>query len=256
MSEDFPEAERSEIRPGPGVFATTRWSLVLSTRSEDVPESARALEQLCQVYWYPLYAHVRRQGVGPAEAEDLTQAFFARLLEKKWLQTATPERGRFRSFLLTSLQHFLANEWDRARAQKRGGQFQFFSLDAALGEERWVQEPATQQTPENEFDRRWAVSLLETVLNRLQQEYVQNGKGALFEQLKGAVGGDSSEHLEAAAAPILNLSPGAVRVAAHRLRRRYRELLREEIAQTVASPSEVDQELRHLFAALSGTTPD
>ena len=256
MTDDLPEAQHAEIRPGPEVFATTRWSLVLSTRSGDAPESARALEELCQAYWYPLYAHVRRQGVGPTEAEDLTQAFFARLLEKKWIQAATPERGRFRSFLLTSLQHFLANEWDRARTQKRGGQFQFFSFDAARGEQFWVQEPVTHQTPEREFDRRWALSLLETVLDRLQQECVLNGKAALFEQLKGAVCGDTPERLETKAARVLNLSPGAVRVAAHRLRRRYRELLREEIAQTVASPSEVDLELQRLFAALSGTTPD
>ncbi len=248
------DATEAPHGPGARAFVTTRWSLVLSVRSTGAPEATQALELLCRDYWYPLYAHVRRLGVSPVEAEDLTQSFFARLLKKEWIHAATPERGRFRSFLLTSLQHFLSNEWDRARTQKRGGRFQFLSLNAASGEERWALEPATHLTPEREFDQRWAMALLETVLMRLQREYSENGKRDLFEHLKGAVSGEAPDRLASTAGPGLGMSAGAVRVAAHRLRKRYRELLREEIAQTVSNPSDVDQELRHLFAALSATT--
>lgn len=247
-----PEPVEPEPSPPPSpVFVTTRWSVVVSAQGNDSPEAARALEHLCQAYWYPLYAHVRRLGHGPADAEDLTQAFFAKLLEKGWLAVADRDRGRFRSFLLGSLKHFLANEWDRARALKRGGRVQIISLDAPVGEDRLRQEPATANTLEREFDRRWALALLDTVLGRLEREYAEQGKAALFQQLKGTLGGDRAASAHAQLARSLAMSEGAVRVAAHRLRRRYRELLRLEIAPTVATADEVEDELRQLFAALA-----
>lgn len=225
--------------------------MVLSAGQNHSPEAARALETLCQVYWYPLFAYVRRTGRQVADAEDLTQAFFARLLEKDWLAEADRERGRFRSFLLGSLKHFLANEWDKAQARKRGGGCHLVSLDAQTADRRLQQEPADAATPETAFDRRWALTLLSTVLDRLGKDYAQGGKTRLFEQLKGTLEGDRSEISYARLAQELALSEGAVRVAAHRLRRRYRELLREEISQTVSSPDEVEDEWRHLLQALS-----
>ena len=233
------------------VFATTRWSLVSAAQGPESPAATQALEHLCQAYWYPLYAHARRRGVIPAEAEDLTQSFFAQFLAKKGLAVVQPERGRFRSFLLAAFNHFLANEWDRARAQKRGVHHQILSLDVPKGEDRWVDEPATQCTPEQDFDRRWALALLGRVLHQLEQEYLREGKAQLFEHLKGTVGGDSAALSGSELAQALNISEGAVRVAAHRLRQRYRDLLRGEIAQTVATPKEIDDELRHLLAAVS-----
>jgi len=234
------------------VFATTHWSVVLSAGDHDSPESSRALETLCRSYWYPLYAYVRRTGKSPQDAEDLTQAFFARLLEKEWLAAADQTRGRFRSFLLSSLKHFLANEWDKASAQKRGGRVRFLSLDSKAAETRFHREPADTDAPDKQFDRRWALTLLDTVLNRLQQEYADEGKSNLFEHVKGTLGGDRASAPYARIAEALNMSEGAVKVAVHRLRQRYRAILRSEIAQTVATEVDVEDELRHLFAALSG----
>jgi RNA polymerase sigma factor (sigma-70 family) len=247
-------ASERETRTPPAspVFVTTRWSVVVSAQGKDSPAAARALEQLCRAYWYPLYAHVRRAGHTPADAEDLTQAFFARLLEKDWLGMADRERGRFRSFLLGSLKHFLANEWDKARARKRGGHLQVVSLDAPAGEERFRQEPMAQGSPDREFDRRWALALLDTVLARLEQDYAQAGKAVAFQHLKSALSGGRSDVPYARLSEALGMSEGAVRVAVHRLRQRYREVLREEIAQTVATATEVEDELRQLFAALAG----
>ena len=247
---EYPE-NKNPPAPGAGAFATTRWSLVLAAQHGDAPHAAPALEQLCRTYWYPIYAQARRSGYQPQDAEDLTQAFFARLLEKNWIASVDRERGRFRGFLATALQHFLANERDRARARKRGGGKQIVSLDAIVGEERWQQEPATDRTAEQEFDRRWALALLDQVLSRLEKEYANAGKSRLFERLKGTVGGETVETSGAEMARDLGLSDGAVRVAAHRLRQRYRELLREEIAHTVCSPEAVEEELRCLFAAFS-----
>ncbi len=243
--------------PGPTpaaspAFVTTRWSAVLSAGEQDSPEAARALEQLCRSYWFPLYAHVRRLGNQPADAEDLTQAFFAKLLEKDWLAAADRERGRFRTFLLSSLKHFLSNEWDKARAQKRGGHVTIVPLDAPAGETRLQHEPSTPAMPDREFDRRWALALLDTVLGRLEREHAENGKSRLFESLKVTIGGDRSGIHYAELGRALGMSEGSVRVAVHRLRQRYRELLRAEIAQTVSTEQEVDDELRYLFAALSG----
>jgi RNA polymerase sigma-70 factor (ECF subfamily) len=230
-------------------FATTRWSLVLHAR-EDSAGAHAALSTLCRDYWYPLYAYVRRQGSSPHDAQDLTQEFFARLIEKGWLDAVVRERGRFRSFLLAAMKHFLANERDKAQAQKRGGGVVWLSIDDATAEGRYREEPIDTATAEKLFERRWACTLLEQVLARLREEMVEAGKGAQFEMLKGFLAGEKSRHAEIAAQ--LGMTEGAVKVAVHRLRDRYRALIRTEIAQTVAHPSEIDDELQHLFAALSG----
>jgi len=224
---------------------------VLEAGRDDSPRAAEALEQLCRTYWYPLYAFVRRRGHGPEDAQDLTQAFFARLIAKRDLAAVDRTRGRFRSFLIAAMQHFLANEWDKARAQKRGGGVRVISLDAVSAEARYAREPADLETPELIFERRWAMALLDKVLVRLRGEYEARGQGDLFEALKGTLGGGGAEG-HAATAERLGMTEGAVKVAAHRLRRRYRDLLRGEIAGTVASPDDVDDELRHLLAVLGG----
>jgi len=236
--------------PGAGHFATTRWSLVLAAGRQTSVESREALGTLCRLYWYPLYAYVRRRGHAPEEAEDLTQGFFARLLEKHAVRAADPARGRFRSYLLTSLKHFLVNERHRARAQKRGGGRQAISLDVRHGEGRYRLEPADEMTAEKLFERRWALTLLELVLAELRGQYARDGRERLFDRLKGFLGGRDAGTPYSGVAEELGMTPGAVRVAVHRLRRRYRRLLRDRIAQTVASPDDVDDEVRHLFAAI------
>lgn len=234
-------------------FATTRWTLVLSAGQAGTPAAHAALESLCRIYWYPLYAFIRRQGRDTHDAQDLTQAFFARLLEKNYLDQVSPEKGKFRSFLLACLKHFLANEWDRRRAQKRGGALLLLSIDAADAERRYGLEPAHGQTPEALFERRWALTLLDRVLEMLRTEFVAAGKGTQFDQLKEGLTVDRHSLSYAALGARLGLREGAVKVAVHRLRRRYRELLRAEIAHTVSIASEVDEELRHLFAVLGGS---
>lgn len=234
------------------VFATTHWSVVQTAGETESPESSQALEALCRSYWYPLYAYVRRAGHTPQDAEDLTQAFFARFLEKQWVAEADRKRGRFRSFLLASLKHFLANEWDKARAQKRGGHVEFVRLDSNTAETRYQREPADTATPDREFDRRWALTLLDTVLARLKQEYADDGKSGLFEHLKGTLGGERAGLPYARLGEQLQMSEGAVKVAVHRLRQRYRVILRSEIAQTVSTSDEVEAEIKELFAALAG----
>ncbi len=209
-----------------------------------------SLGKLCQIYWYPLYAFVRRQGKGEHDAQDLTQEFFARLLEKGWMEGVDRERGRFRSWLLAAMKHFLANEWDRANRLKRGGGQALLSLDAQTAEARYALEPADPMTADRIFERRWALTLLEQVLERLRREFVAAGKGKMFDELKAALTGAKVDYSEIAAR--LNLNEGAVRVAVHRLRLRYRDLVRAEIAQTVATDDEVEAELQHLFAALAG----
>jgi RNA polymerase sigma-70 factor (ECF subfamily) len=240
----------SAAQPSTGQFLPTRWSLVVAAQERDGPRSAGALAELCHAYWYPLYAFVRRQGHGPEEAQDLTQEFFARLLEKDYLAAVDPAKGRFRSFLLVACKHFLANECDRANAQKRGGRVSFHSLQWHDAEERYAQEPAHELTPEKLFERRWALALLDQVLNRLHGEYVQAKKGPLFDRLKEAlVGGRDAAGYSQAGAD-LGLSEGAIKVAVHRLRKRYRELLLEEIGRTVDDAAQIDEEIRDLFAAL------
>ena len=235
-----------------GQFQSTRWSLVLlAGDSQQSDESHRALEHLCRVYWYPLYAFVRRKGHSSHDAQDLTQAFFEKLLEKDYLADADRERGRFRTFLLASLNHFLTNEWRRARAEKRGGGATVISLDEDAAEERYQEEPADHLTAERLFERRWALTLLENVLGRLRREMEEEGKGEVFEQLKEYLSTGKLELPYAMIGERLGLSEGNTRVIAHRLRNRYRELMREGIAQTVQDPGDVDDEIRHLITVLS-----
>ncbi len=228
-------------------FNATRWSVVLAA-GRGTSEARGALEQLCEIYWYPLYAFVRRQRRGPEDAADLTQSFFAKLLEHQWLDGVAREKGKFRSFLLAAMKHFLANERDRAQAQKRGGGRTLVSLDAQSAESRYATEPRDTRTAERIFDRRWALTLLEQVLTRLRNEMAAGGKSELFDQLKPTLTGQTPPlaHI----AEKLHMTEGAVKVAAHRLRRRYRELIREEVAQTVDDEKDVDDELRDLMSAL------
>jgi RNA polymerase sigma-70 factor (ECF subfamily) len=238
--------------PRSPVFVTTRWSVVLTAGSSETTGARHALEKLCQAYWYPLYAYVRRRGFSPPDAEDLTQEFFARFLEHHWVANADREKGRFRTFLLSAMNHFLANEWDKARAQKRGGGAPLLPLEFDTAETRYIREPADNVTPEQHFERRWALTLLETVTDRLRAEYEQDGRGDLFAVLNPCLVGERTSQPYAELAQKLALSEGAVKSAVHRLRQRYRQLLREEITHTVAGPGEVEEELRHLVAVLGG----
>jgi len=237
--------------PGGGQFAVTHWSVVLAAGRSDSTHARSALEKLCRTYWQPIYAFVRRQGHSPHDAQDLTQEFFARLLEKKSLADVDRAKGRFRSFLLASLKHFLANEWDKARAQKRGGGQVLIPIDAQSAETACGVDPADQATAEKIFERRWALTLLDHALQRLREEHVREGKESLFEQLKVTLTESSRSVRYAEMASQLQMSEGAVKVAVHRLRQRYRELLRAEIADTVTTPAEVEEEIRALFSALA-----
>jgi len=236
---------------GPQAFVTTHWSVVLTAGRRDTARARDALARLCQTYWHPLYAYVRRVGHSPHDAQDLTQEFFARLLEKNFLAGADESRGRFRSFLLASLKHFLANEWHKAQAQKRGGGQIPLSIDFDAAETAVHFEPADTTTADKIYERRWALTLLDCVLRRLREEFVRDGKEKLFEQLKPTLTEASRSVPYAEIARRLDTTEGAVKVAVHRLRQRYREVLRAEIADTVASPGEVEDELRNLFAALA-----
>jgi DNA-directed RNA polymerase specialized sigma24 family protein len=237
---------------GVGRFATTHWSVVRAAGRPDSAGYQQALESLCQTYWFPLYAYLRRHGYGSDVAEEHTQAFFARLLEKRGLRLADPKRGRFRSFLLAALKHFVANEAKRARAKKRGGGRRVLGLDFEHAERRYSLEPADELSPEKLFERSWALTVLDSTMSRLKRESVEADKGKLFEQLKVYLTADKSSVLYRDAAERLDMSEGAVKVAVHRLKRRYRELLRDEIARTVSSEEQVDEEIRHLFTALGG----
>ena len=237
---------------GQGAFVTTHWSVVVAAGHGDTTRARDALARLCQTYWHPLYVYVRRLGHSPPDAQDLTQEFFARFLAKNYLASADESRGRFRSFLLASLKHFLINEWEKARAQKRGGGQIPISIDVDAAETSCHFEPADPATAEKLFERRWALTLLDLVLRRLREEYVASGRKDLFEQLKSTLTESSRTVRYAEIATRLGTSEGAVKVAVHRLRHHYREILRAEIAETVASPAEVDDEIRNLFAALAG----
>ena len=239
--------------PGPaGCFASTHWSVVLAAAHSDSASTRAALEKLCVAYWYPLYAYVRRRGYSVEDAQDLTQEFFARVLERRWLADADQSRGRFRTFLLTAMERFLANEWDKARAQKRGGGQKPIPLQLDTAETRYGIEPADRRTPEQAFEYRWAVMLLEHVVDQLGAEFRSRGQEELFNTLKPCLVGDGSTQPYAELAGTLGLAEGAVKVTVHRLRQRYRELLRAEIAQTVNSAGEVEAEMRHLFNVLAG----
>ena len=235
--------------PGSSQFPTTRWTLVVAAGDPQRKDARSALVSLCENYWYPLYAFLRRRGYAPDRAQDLTQEFFMRVLEGRYLDRADPEKGRFRSFLLTSLKFFVADEEDRQRAHKRGGGM-VVSLEFSCGEERYQREPPHYETPERIFERRWALSVLDRVVERLRSEFVQHGRPEHFAQLKVFLLGQS-EAPYAALARKMNPSEGALKVAIHRLRKRYRELFRQEIADTVADPAEVESELRYLAAVLA-----
>jgi RNA polymerase sigma-70 factor (ECF subfamily) len=235
---------------GKNYFATTRWTMVLNA-GDRTSKTDEALSQLCQTYWIPLYTYLRKKGHQPAEAEDIVQAFLVRLIEKAGLAAADPNRGRFRSFLITSLQNFVANLRDQEMAQKRGGKLKHFSLDFSIAEEAYHREPWTDLTPEKIFDRRWAIDLLNLVLNRLQSDYDKSGKSLLFQKLRPALTGEDPIAGYAQLAAELQTSPEAVKMSVSRLRKRYRQTLRATIADTVASPDDIGDELRHLFAALS-----
>ena len=231
-------------------FATTQWSLVLAAGQRGSAETEHALAVLCHRYWFPLYAFARRHVTEVHEAQDLTQEFFLRLLEKNSLAAACPERGRFRSFLLASLKNFLANEWDRTTAQKRGGDREQLSLDWETGESRFSFEPSHSDTPEREFERQWALTLLENVVRRLQDEFIATGRSRQFELLKETLTGGRATLDYVTVAKDLAISEEGARQAAHRLRKRYRELLRDEVAATVETPDEVEDEIGRLFQAL------
>jgi RNA polymerase sigma-70 factor (ECF subfamily) len=233
-------------------FVSTRWSIVNDARRKTSAVSRRALAELCEVYWYPLYAFIRRRGLSSEDAQDMTQAFFADLLEKETLQVADRQRGRFRSFLLTAASHFLSNQRRNARTRKRGGNRRLLALDFESGERRYTLEPFHELTAEKIYDRRWAMTLLDQVLDRLHRESVAAGKEEQFDTLKPYLGGSRQTVPYHEVAGRLKMTEGAVKVAVHRLRRRCRDVLREEIAETVADPAEIDDELRSLFATLRG----
>jgi RNA polymerase sigma-70 factor (ECF subfamily) len=219
-------------------------------RGESAP-AQRALEALCRAYWYPIYVYVRRKGYRSAEAQDLTQEFFAQLIAKDHFRLADRSKGKFRGFLLSRLDYFLAREWTRAHRQKRGGQFTFISMDEHQPEERYRLEPADLETPERKFLRQWALTVLKQAMNALQAECEANGKALLFREAKNLISGELDGAAYAQISRSLNMGEGAVRVAVHRLRQRFGELLRSEVAHTVASEDEVDEELRYLFQVLS-----
>ena len=230
-------------------FPTTLWTVVLHAGQDAHAQAQAALAQLCEGYWYPLYSFIRRRGYSPHDAQDITQAFFAHLLEKRGLGRVDPEQGRFRTFLLASLKNFLANDWDRANALKRGGGQSILSLQQESAESRYQLEPSHDLTPERLFERQWALTLLDQVLAALRDEYHSEGKGRLFEELKTTLVGQAGGYADMAAR--LEQSEGAIKVAVHRMRHRYRELMRARIAETVGE-GDVEDELRHLLTVLSG----
>lgn len=238
------------ISSAPGdIFATTHWTVVLAAGQRHTPQSDHALEQLCRTYWFPLYAYVRRRGYEKADAEDLVQAFFARFLAKNYLAGLSEERGRFRAFLLAALKNFLINEWKHAQRQKRGGGEQLLSLDWETADTKFQVAATNEPSPDRAFDREWALALLGKVIECLQAECEVEGKGRLFEQLKAFLTAGKGEAAHAEVARVLGMEEGAVRVAVHRLRKRYRVLLRAEIAQTLSDAAFIDEEMRALFGA-------
>jgi RNA polymerase sigma factor (sigma-70 family) len=239
------------IDPGAGYFLTTHWSVVIRAAQQDSASAHAALSELCQAYWYPLYAFVRRRGHSPHDAEDLTQGFFARLLEKNYVADADRARGKFRSFLLAALKHYLANEWDKQHASKRGGFSHVLDIDQAKAEARLEWELRDETQPDVIFERQWASLLLERVMQELEREYIESGRAKLFETLRGCIAKDEGAPRYAEIAATLNVSEAAVKMALQRLRARYRDLLKAEIGRTVSSPGEIDAELRHLMTAFA-----
>jgi RNA polymerase sigma-70 factor (ECF subfamily) len=243
------ESGRTAAAAEKSLFTTTHWSVVLAAGRPDSPEAQAALEKLCGAYWYPVYSYVRQEGYSPEDAQDLTQGFFSRVLEKNYFGQANRQKGKFRSFFLAALKHYLSNERDRSRRIKRGGRFEFISWDETEAEERYTREMAHELTPQKVFEQNWALTLLETVLDNLRAEYAALGKARTFDALQGCLSGEEDSAAVTAAAERLNLRRGAVRMAVLRLRRRYTQLLRFEIAQTVRTPEQIDDEIRHLFSA-------
>ena len=243
-------------QPGCGTeavqFTTTHWSVVLAARDNTSAQAGAALAELCRTYWYPLYAFVRRKGHSQHDAQDSTQAFFARLLEKNYVAQADRGRGRFRSFLLTAFTHFLADEWDKARRVKRGGGREMISFDAVSAEQRYRLEPIDPLDPAKLYERRWVTTLFDKVLVRLEEEFRDAGKSERFDALKSSLLAEPDGPSYADLGTQLGLSESVVKQAVHRMRRRYRELFRGEIAQTVSGPDELEDELKHIFAVLSG----
>ncbi|HCO92624.1 MAG TPA: RNA polymerase subunit sigma-24 [Phycisphaerales bacterium] len=236
---------------GAGQFATTHWSVILAASDSAAALHEPALSTLCRTYWFPLYAYLRRRGYDTHQAEDYTQGFFAGILERKGLKRADPKYGKFRSFLLASLKNFLADEWDRSHAQKRGGDKKVLSLDFDAAASRYNRVPAHELSPEKLFERSWALTVLNRAMDRLKAESTASDKKQLFDRLKVYLAGERDTDSYREVAGELNMTEGAVKVAVHRLRRRYRELVRDEIAQTVATEAQVDEEIRDLFAALA-----
>src|SRR5688572_1377394 len=234
----------------PKDFRTTHWSVVLAATGNDQSRQEEALAELCRAYWYPLYAFVRRQGRGHHEAEDLTQEFLARLLERNGLASVRPENGRFRSFLLASLKNFLANDWDYNHRAKRGGGCTIISWDDQSGEDRYLREPFHDATPEKLFEQSWALTVISTVMEQMKEEYAEAGKGPLFEAIQLYLADEGGPDTYAGMGQQLGMTEGAVKMAVLRLRENFRHRLRSEIARTVANPDEIDEELRHLFACL------
>jgi RNA polymerase sigma-70 factor (ECF subfamily) len=248
----MPRSSVAFAKPNPSaaVFTTTQWTRVFLARGAQSAEAREALGELCQIYWYPLYAFIRRSGYTREDAQDLSQGFFARLLSQDWLAQVDQSKGRFRSFLLAALKHFMANELDKARTLKRGGAQQFISLDGVTAETRYQLEPAHLESPDKIFERRWAIQLLDKTLAALEREHAQEGKGAVFETLKDCLAGSRDSICYAELAPRLGVTVGALKVMVHRFRQRYRNLLREEVSLTVAQPGQIEDEMRHLLEVL------
>jgi len=245
---DVADSKDTQYLPQP-LFVTTRWSVVLAAQDKSSPDSAAALEALCRAYWYPLYAYVRGSGRSPHDAQDLTQEFFARLLALDWLRVAAPEKGRFRTFLLVTIKRFLMNEWRRDMAQKRGAGNQPLSLDAAEAEHRFAAEPPL--APDELYERRWAMTLLDESLKRLEQEFTRAGRAGDFNCLKEWLTAERGEIPYQQIAAALGATEGAARVAVHRLRKQFRAFFRQTIAETVAAHDDVEAEMRHLVSVLS-----
>jgi DNA-directed RNA polymerase specialized sigma24 family protein len=252
---EYPEGQETppqgQARAG-AVFVTTHWSIVLGARDKDSSDSTAALERLCRIYWYPLYAHVRRLGHASPDAEDLTQEFFARLLSKNYLEAADQAKGRFRTFLLVALDRFLANEWDRAQARKRGGGCSFLPLDTVLAERLYAEQSFPELPREREYERRWALTLVEQAMGRLRGEYERAGKTDQFERLKGFLGAGQGSIAYGPLAKDMQTTEGAARVMVYRLRRRFREIFSEEVAHTLADPRDLPEEMQHLMEVLTG----
>jgi DNA-directed RNA polymerase specialized sigma24 family protein len=238
--------------PGAGAasFATTHWSVVLAAAQCSAPDVQQALEELCRTYWYPLYAYVRRQGYQPPDAQDLTQAFFAHLLTKDFLRGVTHAKGRFRSFLLACLKHFLADEWERVRTERRGGGQALLPLDTENAESRYWLEPVDAADPQTLYERQWALTVLDRVLNRLQEEFTAAGRAEVFDRLQPFLVGEKCGQTYAELASSLGSTEGAIKMTVSRMRQRYRNLFREEIAHTVAAPEELEEEIRYLFSVI------